>query len=323
MLQLRPFTEISVTGKSAVSLENAGRFLHLPHISYGEIELLKLLQAPLQIEVFQALAVNLGVGAEASHNLLQILQKHDFLCQFSADFYDAKTTVTDPVIPSALEILIAVPNLSAQIRTSPDVDFAYQSLTERLFPFISTLIDLLLVAPLNSVKFTYEGDYPVAELPEKLQAVYTTNRLSSVEVPDLLLHICADLPDLNAMLAAQSAGVPFLPVVLTEDSMQIGPLVKPAGAPCLKCLELFYRRNFPQQFAASVASQQKGFPFLAPPLLVAGAAHVALACEHLSKAQSLLPGEVRYLDEDLLLERTLWPFNPECDNHLPALPSVS
>ncbi|MDO5060678.1 MAG: hypothetical protein Q4D73_03485 [Actinomycetaceae bacterium] len=133
----------------------------------------------------------------------------------------------------------------------------------------------------------------------------------------------------------QEKGVPLLAVGLWADTLQVGPLVKPADAPCLKCLDLFESQcvarpreeELPCQLSkpANLPASQlsKGaYPQLAAARLVLGAALVAAACEHLLTAQCLLPGEVRYVDEDLLIERTLWPFNPQCDNHPLALPAV-
>lgn len=337
MLQLLPNTLIQEISPGGCVLKNGSLHLKLRHLSTAEKELLRHLQMPWKFESFQALAGSLGLEADATNNLLQILKNHHFLRQFSAGFND--------VVPkTASEVAHAAQDVSAKASTVSGLKILLEILglenvedAQVLTPFLTTAADLLLVSRRNSVFLSYSGSLPEKSLPVKLQALFSNETAFK---PDLVISVAARRADSFWGADTQmweEQGVPLLAVGLWADSVQIGPLVKPTDAPCLKCLDLFENQSVPRPREGNLSTAELpqladfpndqlatgSYPPLPAALLVAAAAQVAAACENLSTLQRFLPGEVRYVDQDLLVERTLWPFNPQCDNHPLALPPVS
>lgn len=134
--------------------------------------------------------------------------------------------------------------------------------------------------------------------------------------PDLEVVVSAGEPARTPFEVLLSAGVPHLPVVLTERRVRLGPLVLPALAPCLGCLDALLASYDPAWRAlAPQFERPRLLPVAMPPqLLLRAAAEVVHQIESLMRgAHPSTVGHVLSLgpEHDELDLRAV-PFSPSC-----------
>jgi hypothetical protein len=144
--------------------------------------------------------------------------------------------------------------------------------------------------------------------------------------PDLVILIEHGAADATAAGQLVSADVPHLSVVIHEDDVVIGPLVRPGNGPCLRCLDLHRGDRDPAW--PTILTQLLGPAALTvrpeeTALSVLGAGLAALqALAHLdgvsepSTVGATLEAEL----PDGLIARRSWPAHPRCGCHWPLEP---
>jgi hypothetical protein len=141
--------------------------------------------------------------------------------------------------------------------------------------------------------------------------------------PDLVVLIEHGAADAAGASRLVSADVAHLSVVIREDDVMVGPLVRPGSGPCLRCLDLHRGDRDPAW--PSILAQLLGSPALsAAPEEVAlsglGAGLAALqVLGHLDDVAE--PAAARATLEielpDGLIARRTWPAHPGCGCHWP------
>lgn len=134
--------------------------------------------------------------------------------------------------------------------------------------------------------------------------------------PDLLVMLSNGEPSRQRFHAAMESGVDHLRVVLEEDRVRIGPLVRPGFTPCINCHDL-HRGDWDNAWPALMT--QFGATAATPPALCATTLHIAaatVAAEILADCDEA-PGETA--GQCLIIgpgfdERRSWPvsFHPDC-----------
>lgn len=110
----------------------------------------------------------------------------------------------------------------------------------------------------------------------------------------------------------QTDGIPHVSVVFHEDLIQVGPFVRPGESPCLGCIDRNFRDIDPDWPALMVQCRDQPFPVLSPDLLKTSAAMTARLLANEVDGLGVRAGEVRMIDEDFIVERTIWPPNHDC-----------
>jgi hypothetical protein len=144
--------------------------------------------------------------------------------------------------------------------------------------------------------------------------------------PDLVILIEHGAADATAAGQLVSADVPHLSVVIREDDVVIGPLVRPGNGPCLRCLDLHRGDRDPAWPAVLTQLLGPAARAVRPEetaLSVLGAGLAALqALAHLDGVRD--PATVGATLEaelpDGLIARRSWPAHPRCGCHWPLDP---
>ena len=147
--------------------------------------------------------------------------------------------------------------------------------------------------------------------------------------PDLIVLIEHGAADANAAGSLVSSDQPHLSVVIREDDVVVGPLVRPGRGPCLRCLDLHRGDRDPAwpSVLAQVLRPAPGTPYpeeTAASTLAAGLvalqvlAHLDGATEPASAGATL---EIELPDG--LIARRSWPAHPRCGCHWPPDPVES
>jgi bacteriocin biosynthesis cyclodehydratase domain-containing protein len=156
-----------------------------------------------------------------------------------------------------------------------------------------------------------------------------TSKQSSPKRPDLVILIEHGAADATAAGRLVSADLPHLSVVIREDDILVGPLVRPGSGPCLRCLDLHRGDRDPAwpSVLAQLLSPASGTlqpEETAASTLAAGL--VALqALAHLDGVTDPATAGATLEIElpDGLIARRSWPPHPGCGCHWPPQPTGS
>lgn len=136
--------------------------------------------------------------------------------------------------------------------------------------------------------------------------------------PDLVVLAGMDALDPSRAAGLMRAGTPHLPLVLHGPGAEVGPLVRPGTAPCLRCLDLT-RADLDPAWPAVLAQLNR--PALGPPpetsgetsLVHAAAGLAAMLVLQALDGQGTVPG--MSLEVGLRpphVEQRIWPAHPQC-----------
>jgi hypothetical protein len=151
-------------------------------------------------------------------------------------------------------------------------------------------------------------------------------RAVEVDKPDLVILVEPGAADADLAGRLVSADIPHLSVVVQEDVVLVGPLVRPGVGPCLRCLDLHRGDRDPAWPA--VLDQVLGAGFGQPEenavaTLAAGLAtlQVLAFLDGLGAEAWALPASAGATLEielpDGLIARRTWPAHPRCGCHWP------
>ncbi|SDX97600.1 bacteriocin biosynthesis cyclodehydratase domain-containing protein [Micromonospora pattaloongensis] len=128
----------------------------------------------------------------------------------------------------------------------------------------------------------------------------------------LTVQLGADRP--AALLAAAYARQAHLLVEVRDGTPVVGPLVRPAGSPCLNCLDLHRRDRDPAwpTLAAQLAGDPAAEPCAAPTLIAAAGYAAAEILAYVDGAAPETLGAAVEISAPGRLRRRSWPPHPGC-----------
>jgi bacteriocin biosynthesis cyclodehydratase domain-containing protein len=139
----------------------------------------------------------------------------------------------------------------------------------------------------------------------------------------LIQHGAADAAAAGHLL---SADLPHLSVVIREDDVVVGPLVRPGSGPCLRCLDLYRGDRDPAW--PSVLTQLLGSSNGPQPEetalsgLAAGLAALQVLAHLDGVSEPATVGATLEIElPDGLIARRSWPAHPRCGCHWPPRPA--
>ena len=141
--------------------------------------------------------------------------------------------------------------------------------------------------------------------------------------PDLVVLIEHGAADAAAAGRLVSADQPHLSVVIREDDIVVGPLVRPGSGPCLRCLDLHRGDRDPAwpSVLAQLLRPTSGTPQpeeTAASILGAGLAALQVLAQLDGVAEPATAGATLEIElPDGLIARRSWPPHPACGCHWP------
>jgi bacteriocin biosynthesis cyclodehydratase domain-containing protein len=145
--------------------------------------------------------------------------------------------------------------------------------------------------------------------------------------PDLVVMVEHGVADANAAGELVSADIAHLSVVIREDDVVVGPLVRPGSGPCLRCLDLHRGDRDPAwpSILAQLRGPTSGTPQPEETALSGLAAGLASlqALAHLDGvSEPATAGATLEIElPDGLTARRSWPAHPRCGCHWPPRPT--
>ncbi|MEV7397171.1 hypothetical protein [Aeromicrobium sp. NPDC092404] len=126
-------------------------------------------------------------------------------------------------------------------------------------------------------------------LAEIAQAILTDSGVTDLgaDEPDLLVVVSCGEPARTVFEQSVRLGLDHLPVVIDEDRVRIGPLVRPGFTPCMSCHDL-HRADWDRAWPALVHQLGRQTATMTPPAVGAVTLHAAaleIAVEVLAHAE--------------------------------------
>ena len=151
---------------------------------------------------------------------------------------------------------------------------------------------------------------PLADLARSILSDAGLDRADSPD-PDLLVIVASGEPSRSVFEQPVRLGLDHLPVVIDEDRVRIGPLVRPGRTPCVSCHDL-HRADWDRAWSVLVHQLGRHTATMTPPAVDAVTMHSAaleLATEILAEADGRA---VRTLGRCLVIgpesaDRATWP----------------
>ena len=141
----------------------------------------------------------------------------------------------------------------------------------------------------------------------------------AVDLVVLVEYAVADAAGADVLVAHD---VPHLSVVIREDDILVGPMVRPGAGPCLRCLDLHRSERDPAW--PSVLAQSVNRPADGPreesalSMLAAGLAAMQVLAQLDGLAEPAAAGATLEVEPpDGLIARRPWPAHPSCGCHWP------
>lgn len=166
----------------------------------------------------------------------------------------------------------------------------------------------------------FHADAASAQVIEPARVVLTQSGVTDLDSaePDLLVIATVGESARPVFESPVAEGLDHLPVVIDEDRVRIGPLVRPGHTPCVSCHDL-HRAEWDSAWPALMPQFGRHTSAITPPALAAVTAHAAaveLAVEILTHAHQRA---ARSLGHALVVgpghdDRALWPvaFHHRC-----------
>jgi len=157
---------------------------------------------------------------------------------------------------------------------------------------------------------------PPGRIPEAVRRVApdTTTRPVRRGEPSFVVHLGMDGPA-NLIAAGHARRRrPHLLIAVRDDTVVVGPLVPPAGSPCLNCLDLHRRDRDPAwpALAAQLAAADLE-PVSAPTVLAAAGFAAAEVLSYLDGGVPDTLGATMEISAPGRSRRRSWPPHPGCD----------
>jgi hypothetical protein len=165
----------------------------------------------------------------------------------------------------------------------------------------------------STARVAFHADAVSTPLIRTTRSILEQSGATDLDSPDpelLVIASCAE-PSRTVFERAFHQGVDHLPVVIDEDRVRIGPLVRPGRTPCVACHDL-HRGDWDRAWPALLTQLGIHTGTLTPPALTAVTTHAAaleLAAEVLLHADGR---ETRTVGSCLAVgpghgERSIWP----------------
>lgn len=301
MLRFHPGTTITRTAKNELLIRNQQTQVKLSKLSDQEAELLFQLQHLRSLAAVHQIGESLNISKETIAYLLTVLADHQLLDEFPQELGVSEVDYNPEQTADRLRAASHI-----------QIDLSYCA-DEQLSDFVKVLTDLLLGKGFGSVTL---------KVPEASRGLLGGSlsallRFSPQVEPDFIIRLTTVYQQIDPGGVDARNGVPVLAVVFTEDSLQVGPLLKPLDAPCYHCFELWEAEANDNHDSALFSVE---FPRYPRTLLVAGAAATAEAAVSLYTDLPWVPGEIRDLDRDLIIQQMLVMPHDDCEYHLLQLP---
>lgn len=184
--------------------------------------------------------------------------------------------------------------------------------------YLTALVESLRGASIKRLDLRYLGDDMGNSSRTTLNRSVGLGKPLASE-PHLIIALFARASSYSLIREWQDSGVPLLSVVFNEDNVQVGPFVRTGGSPCLECVDRNLRDVDEEWPALQVQCRHQPFPSLSPDLIAASAMMTARLVANEIDGYGLPPGEVRFIDENFVVDRFSWPIHRECScTGLPA-----
>lgn len=181
----------------------------------------------------------------------------------------------------------------------------------KMKPYISALVETLQSASITRIGFDYRGrDMGGLSRAGLGELVGLEQPLHSE--PHFVIALFARASSAALVHPWQEAGIPHVSIVFHEDCIQIGPFVRPGGSPCLKCVDRNFRDLDPEWPALQIQCRDQPFPSLSPELSKTTAIMTARLVANELDGVGVVAGEVRFVDENFVVERATWPQHHDC-----------
>lgn len=180
----------------------------------------------------------------------------------------------------------------------------------RILGYLKPLVHYLARSGAD-IAVDYRGSDLGADAPQKLNALLDYP-LAEASTPTIGIIVCARSPSVAMAAEYFSAHIPYLSVVATETTVEIGPLTRLGTSPCLNCVDLHYRDADPHFKTVRQQLNEQPFPVLPEALLATAAYATGTIVTDSGSSGGLLSGEVRVITTDLLTERLRFPAHPNC-----------
>lgn len=181
----------------------------------------------------------------------------------------------------------------------------------KMQPYVSALVETLKSASITRIGFDYRGrDMGGLSRAALGELVGIEQPLHSE--PHFVIALFARASSAAMVHPWQEAGIPHVSVVFNEDCIQIGPFVRPGKSPCLKCVDRNFRDLDAEWPALQIQCRDQPFPFLSTDLCTTTAIMTSRLVSNELDGVGVEPGEVRFIDEDFIVERATWPHHHDC-----------
>lgn len=180
----------------------------------------------------------------------------------------------------------------------------------RILGYLKPLVHYLDRAGID-IAVDYRGSDLGVDATRKLHALLDCPQ-ADVPNPSIGIIVCARIPSVALATEYYSKHIPYLSVVVTETTVEIGPLTRFGAGPCLHCIDLHYGDADPHFETMRQQLSDQPFPVLPEALLATAAYATGTIVAESGCAAGLLPGEVRVIASDLLTERLRFPTHPDC-----------
>ncbi|MDO5729596.1 MAG: hypothetical protein Q4P71_08240 [Actinomycetaceae bacterium] len=257
------------------------------NLSARERELLVFLRRHLPSSRVRSKAETLGIPQARFDELTAMLDQADVLA---------------PPYPSATKN-----SASVQITIAKSQDtLQFHRLKPLLEPLVHSLHDDGL-----SIGIDYRGTDIGPEAPQKLSTLLDCPLTDTLN-PTLGVLVFPRAPSIALATHYFCQHIPYRSVVVTETTVEVGPLTQFGASPCLHCVDLHYSDADPHFDTVRSQLSDQPFPALADRVLMTAGYATAVAIVDSIRGCGLLPGEVRGIASDLVTERFRFPVHPAC-----------
>ncbi len=204
-----------------------------------------------------------------------------------------------------------------------------------LATFLDALVDELTRAGFTRIAIVNATGASVADLTCAMSPQWVQRLSEPSREPALTIPIFARTASGAALTDLHLRGLDHLVVVRGEEEAQIGPYVRVGITPCVECMDLHASSVDPQWVRRQRDSITQPAPAISDTLDRLTALLLARAVSDIVDADTVVgyraspslrllfaPGEVRFIDGDLSVERTLWEPHPHCTCRVSLLDPV-
>lgn len=306
MLQLHSQTTLTYHSNGLAKLTQGTHSLELQLKTRKELDWLSTLTHPQSRYQVDQTAASHQIPLTRSAQILDKLREKQLLTEFTpllgsspADF-----NIQNPAQRIRQQLTVRL-----ELQTTHD-----PAVFQQLLAFTQLTTSLLLTNGFGRVEANYPGHFPPEIVPAEIAMLLRAGK-GKTPPPDITIRVFppAAEPVAQAVDSADSQGrqgIPQVVVIFHPMHLQVGPVVNPADAFCLRCLQ-YLMEDLNKQ-----STPVNDYPVLPRTQLMAGVSMLVQSVCDIFTPQRLQPGEMRFLDAALLSECVQWGSHPLCTHLL-------